>query len=53
MVFNVSISLYDAHLVSDQIEDKIRKLFADKKVHILMHMDPYDDSEINSVEDAY
>ncbi|HUH42844.1 MAG: cation diffusion facilitator family transporter [Sulfurimonas sp.] len=53
IVFNVSISLYDAHLVSDKIEDKIRKLFADKKVHILMHMDPYDDSEINSVEDAY
>ncbi|MDQ1245357.1 MAG: ferrous-iron efflux pump FieF [Campylobacterota bacterium] len=53
VVFNVSISLYDAHLVSDKIEDKIRRLFEDKKVHVLIHMDPYDDSEINDVEDLY
>lgn len=52
-VFNVSISLYDAHLISDRIEDKIRKLFNDKKTHILIHMDPYDDSDINAVEDVY
>jgi ferrous-iron efflux pump FieF len=52
-VFNVSISLYDAHLISDRIEDKIRKLFTDKKTHILIHMDPYDDSEINIQEDVY
>ncbi len=53
VVFNVSISLYDAHLVSDKLENKIKKLFSDKKVHILMHMDPYDDSEINDAEDIY
>ena len=52
-VFNVSISLYDAHLVADKIEVKIRELFKDKKVHILIHMDPYDDSEINEEEDIY
>jgi cation diffusion facilitator family transporter len=52
-VFNVSISLYDAHLISDRIEEKIRKLFLDKKVHILIHMDPYDDSDINAAEDIY
>lgn len=52
-VFNVSISLYDAHLISDRVEDKIRKLFIDKKTHILIHMDPYDDSEINTQEDVY
>ena len=52
-VFNVSISLYDAHLVSDKIEDKVKALFEDKKVHILVHMDPYDDSEINEEEDRY
>ena len=52
-VFNVSISLYDAHLISDRVEDKIRKLFQDKKAHILIHMDPYDDSEINMIEDSY
>lgn len=52
-VFNVSISLYDAHLIADKIEDKLRKTFEDKKVHILVHMDPYDDSEINEMEDVY
>ncbi|MDQ7045838.1 MAG: cation diffusion facilitator family transporter [Sulfurimonas sp.] len=52
-VFNVSISLYDAHIVSDAVEEKIRNLFPDKKTHILMHMDPYDDSELNEKEDHY
>lgn len=50
-VFNVSISLYDAHLVADKIEDEWRMLFPDKKVHALIHMDPYDDSGINTHED--
>jgi len=53
VVFNVSISLYDAHVVSDKIEDKIRALFLRKKTHILVHMDPYDDSDINEEEDGY
>lgn len=49
-VFNVSISLYDAHIVSDKVEAKIRGCFEDKKCHILIHMDPYDDSEVNEEE---
>jgi len=52
-VFNVSISLYDAHLISDKVEAKLRTLFEGKMLHILIHMDPYDDSEINHYEDAY
>ncbi|MDA3908316.1 MAG: cation diffusion facilitator family transporter [Sulfurimonas sp.] len=52
-VFNVSISLYDAHLIADKVEAKIKALFEDKSVHILVHMDPYDDSEINDIEDEY
>ena len=52
-VFNVSISLYEAHLIADRVEDKIRELFEDKKTHILIHMDPYDDSEINEIEEIY
>ena len=52
-VFNVSISLYDAHLVADKIEAKIKELFEDKKCHILIHMDPYDDSEINEEEEEW
>lgn len=51
IVFNVSISLYDAHLISDKLELKIKKLFKEKRVHVLIHMDPYDDSEINEMED--
>ena len=50
-VFNVSISLYDAHLIADRVEDKIKQLFEDKKTHVLIHMDPYDDSEMNEIED--
>ncbi|HEY9204063.1 MAG TPA: cation diffusion facilitator family transporter [Sulfurimonas sp.] len=53
IVFNVSISLYDAHLISDRLEAKLRALFDDKHVHILIHMDPYDDSEMNVIEDVY
>lgn len=52
-VFNVSISLYDAHVVADRLEAIIKELFNEKKVHILVHMDPYDDSEINEAEDIY
>lgn len=50
-VFNVSISLYEAHLVSDKVEAKLKALFKEKKTHVLMHMDPYDDSEINEEEE--
>ena len=53
VVFNVSISLYDAHLISDKLELNIKNLFEHKRVHIMIHMDPYDDSEINEVEDEY
>ncbi|MEA3370296.1 MAG: cation diffusion facilitator family transporter [Campylobacterota bacterium] len=52
-VFNVSISLYDAHLIADRVEAKIKALFEDKKTHILIHMDPYDDSEINDEEEEW
>jgi cation diffusion facilitator family transporter len=50
-VFNETISLYDAHLVSDRMEEKIKNLFEDKTVHIIIHLDPYDDSIINEEED--
>ncbi len=53
IVFNISISLYDAHTISDKLEARLKELFEDKKVHVLIHMDPYDDSEINDSEDIY
>ena len=49
-VFNMDISLYDAHLVGDHIEEKIEKQFPDNEVHTIIHMDPYDDSVINEME---
>ncbi len=52
-VFNVSISLYDAHLVTDKIETKVSALFPNKKVHLLTHMDPYDDSDMNEEEEQW
>ena len=53
-VYNVSISLYDAHSIADRVELKIKKLFPeDKKVHILIHMDPYDDADINEEEEEW
>lgn len=53
VVYNISVSLYDAHIVSDRLEEKIKKLFKEKKVHIIIHMDPYDDSKINEEQDEY
>ena len=51
IVFNVSISLYDAHLIADKIELKLKNLFEKKVIHTIIHMDPYDDSLTNEVED--
>jgi len=54
IVFNVSISLYDAHVIADRVELKIKELFDDdKKLHILIHMDPYDDKDINEEEEEW
>jgi len=47
VVFDMSISLYDAHVVSDSIEAKIKANFQDKKCHTIVHMDPLDDSDVN------
>lgn len=52
-VFDVNISLYDAHLVADEVEGKLKEYFEEKKAHILIHMDPYDDSDINAEEEEW
>jgi len=44
---NCSISLFDAHRISDRIEANLETLFEDERVNSIIHMDPYDDSEIN------
>ncbi len=45
IVFNISTSLYDAHMVGDRIELAFKNLFPDNTVYALIHLDPYDDSE--------
>lgn len=45
LVFSVSTSLYDAHLVGDKLEVAFRSLFPENTVHALIHLDPYDDSD--------
>ncbi len=47
IVFHTDISLYDAHRITDHIEIGIQRLFPVNQVNIIIHMDPYDDSEIN------
>ncbi len=43
LVFNEKISLIDAHRVSHQIEDSIKKLDTESKWSIMFHLDPYND----------
>jgi len=55
VVLTPDIKLYDAHLIGDKIEAKIREAFKklDKTAHVLIHLDPYDDAEINEQEDFF
>ena len=50
LVFDCIITLMEAHRVSDKIEDKIEQLDKSKFWIINIHLDPYDDSEINEQE---
>lgn len=52
LVFHVQISLLDAHKISDDVEAKIRALDPKARWNFAIHLDPYDDSEINE-EEAY
>jgi cation diffusion facilitator family transporter len=52
VVFDCLITLMDAHRAADRIEDEIRKLDTTKQWIINIHMDPYDDSEINNEENS-
>lgn len=52
LVFNCIITLMAAHRISDNIEEKIRTLDTTKNWIINIHMDPYDDSEINNQENS-
>ncbi len=51
LVFNISISLFDAHRICDKIEDDIADIDNKYQWHIIIHPDPYDDSEMNEMEE--
>jgi len=48
LVFDCLITLMTAHKISDRIEDKIKVIDKNKNWIINIHMDPYDDSDINN-----
>ena len=52
LVFDCLITLMDAHRTSDRIEDEIKKIDQSRDWIINIHMDPYDDSEINNQENC-
>lgn len=52
LVFDCLITLMDAHRIADRIEDKIMQLDKSKNWIINIHMDPYDDSDINNQENC-
>jgi cation diffusion facilitator family transporter len=45
LVIDRDISLMDAHIVSDRVESKIESLDESKNWHIMIHLDPVDDSD--------
>ncbi|WP_321311510.1 cation diffusion facilitator family transporter [Halarcobacter sp.] len=47
LVFDCLITLMEAHRITDRIEEKIKMLNSNKDWVINIHMDPYDDFEIN------
>lgn len=52
VVMTPDISLLEAHRIADTIEDKIKQLDKESKWSITIHLDPYDDSEINEKESS-
>ena len=52
LVFDCIITLMEAHKIADRIEEKIEKLDKTKTWIINIHMDPYDDSDINNQENC-
>ena len=52
LVYDCLISLMEAHRAADRIEERIKTLDDKKHWVINIHMDPYDDSEINNKENS-
>lgn len=53
VVMTPDISLLEAHRISDTIEEKIKELDKESNWSITIHLDPYDDSQINEDESPH
>lgn len=48
LVFDKEISLFNAHTISDALEARIKSISSDFEWVIIAHLDPYDDSAVES-----
>ena len=49
MVLRPNMRLLEAHVIADEVEDKIMLLDSKKRWVITPHFDPYDDEQMNEV----
>jgi cation diffusion facilitator family transporter len=47
IVLKPDMQLLQAHRISDSIEEKIKQIDPNSRWHILIHLDPYDDSQMH------
>jgi len=47
VVLTPDVMLLEAHRVADEIENQIKKIDPDSRWHVMIHLDPYDDSEMH------
>ena len=50
LVFDHQTLLIEAHRISDKIETMMKMLFPDDRVHPFIHIDPYDDTDMDEEE---
>ncbi|NPA29257.1 MAG: cation transporter [Epsilonproteobacteria bacterium] len=50
LVFNPEMSLLEAHRIADAVEEKIKAIDPNADWLINIHLDPYDDSDVNDEE---
>jgi len=49
IVLTPDMQLLQAHRIADNIEEKIKKIDPESKWYVIIHLDPYDDSEMHDV----
>ncbi len=47
VVLTPDVILLQAHRVADEIENQIKQIDPDSRWHVMIHLDPYDDSEMH------